>query len=75
MNLSKDPLSDEINEILEQWILRFIEGNPHMGLMCFESHYRVDPLLEFNNLKDAMDGPQGMSISRTINEGGHLLCF
>jgi hypothetical protein len=23
--------------------------------MCFESHYRVDPLLEFDNLKDVVD--------------------
>jgi hypothetical protein len=26
-----------------------------MDLMCFESHYRVDPLLESDNLKDAVD--------------------
>jgi hypothetical protein len=27
-----------------------------MGLVCLELHYKVDPLLEFDNLKDVMDG-------------------
>ncbi len=27
-----------------------------MGPVRFESHHRVDPLLEFDNLKDTMDG-------------------
>jgi hypothetical protein len=26
-----------------------------MGHVCLESHYRVDPLLEFDSLKDVMD--------------------
>jgi hypothetical protein len=27
-----------------------------MGLVCLESHYRVDLVLEFDNLKDIVDG-------------------
>jgi len=27
-----------------------------MGLVCLELHYKVDPLLELDNLKDVMDG-------------------
>jgi hypothetical protein len=33
-----------------------VNGNPHMGPMCFKSHYKVDPLLELDNLKDVVDG-------------------
>jgi hypothetical protein len=33
-----------------------------MGPMCFEPHYRVDLLLELDNLKDIMDG-----YSRNVN--------
>jgi hypothetical protein len=32
-----------------------MDENPHMGLVCLESQYRVDPLLELNNLKDIVD--------------------
>ncbi len=33
-----------------------------MGLMCITSHYNMDPLLEFDNLKDVVDG-----CSRNVN--------
>jgi hypothetical protein len=55
MNSSKDLPFDEFNEVFEEWISRSAKGNPHMGLVCLESHYRVDPLLELNNLKDVVD--------------------
>ncbi len=51
MNLSKDPRY----EVFEQWISRSIDRNPQMGSMCLESHYRVDPLLELDNLQDIVD--------------------
>ncbi len=56
MNLSKDPPFDEFNEVLEEWISRSTNGNPQIGLVCLESHHRVDPFLEVNNLKDVVDG-------------------
>ncbi len=62
MNLSKDPPSNEFNEVFKQWISRSIDGNPHIGPMCLESHYKVDPLLKLNNLKDTMDDS-----SRNVN--------
>jgi hypothetical protein len=34
-----------------------------MGPMHLELHYRVDPLLELDSLKDTVDALQGMSIS------------
>jgi hypothetical protein len=34
---------------------RCTDGNPQMGHVCLESQYRVDPLLEFDNLKDIVD--------------------
>ncbi len=55
MNPSKDPSFDEFNKVFEQWISRSINRNPQMGPMCLKSHYKVDPLLEFNSLKVAMD--------------------
>jgi hypothetical protein len=55
MNPSKDPPSNEFNEVLEKWISRSIDRN-HMGLVHLELHYKVDPLLELDNLKDAMNG-------------------
>jgi hypothetical protein len=55
MIFSKDLPFDEFNEVLEQWISRSTKGNPHMSLVCLESHYRVDPLLEFDSLKDVVD--------------------
>jgi hypothetical protein len=55
MNLSKDPPFDEFNEVFEQWISRSIVRNTQIGLVHLESHYRVDPLLEFNSLKDVVD--------------------
>jgi hypothetical protein len=33
-----------------------------MGLMCIKLHYKVDPLLKFDNLKDVVD-----SCSRNVN--------
>jgi hypothetical protein len=42
MNPSKDPPSNDFNEVFKQWISKSVDGNPHMGLMCFKSHYRVD---------------------------------
>ncbi len=55
MNLSKDPPSDEFNEVFEHLISRSIDGNPQIGPMRLESHYKVDPLLEFDNLKYVVD--------------------
>jgi hypothetical protein len=62
MNPSKDPPFDEFNEVLKQWISRSIGINPQMGHVCLKSHYRMDLLLELNNLKDIMDG-----YSRNVN--------
>ncbi len=62
MNPSKDLPSNEFNEVFEQWISRSADGNPHMGPMHLESHYMVDPLLEFDNLKDIVNDH-----SRNIN--------
>lgn len=56
MNSSKDIPVDEFNKVIEQWISRSANGNPQMGLVCLESHYRVDLVLEFDNLKDIVDG-------------------
>ncbi len=39
-----------------------------MGLICLELHYRVDPLLELNSLKDDVDG-----FSRNVNFLNHML--
>jgi hypothetical protein len=61
MNLSKDPPFDEFNKVLEQWISRSIDGNPQIGRMRLELHYRVDPL-EFDSLKDIVD-----EFSRNVN--------
>ncbi len=55
MNLSKDLPSNEFNEVLEKWISRLTNRNPQIGPMRLESHYRVDPLLEFKSLKDIVD--------------------
>jgi hypothetical protein len=52
MNLSKDPPF----EVFEEWILRLIDGNPQIGLVGLELHYRVNPLLKLDNLKDVVDG-------------------
>ncbi len=62
MNLSKDPPFDEFNKVLEQRISTSIDRNPQMGLMCLESHCRVDPLLELDSLKRLWTTLQGMSI-------------
>jgi len=62
MNPSKDPPSDEFNEVFEQWISWFANENPHIGLVLLKSHYRMDPLLELDSLKDVMDGS-----SRNVN--------
>jgi hypothetical protein len=56
MNPSKDPPSDEFNKVFEQWISRSTDGNPQISPMHFKLHYKVNPLLELNNLKDSMDG-------------------
>jgi hypothetical protein len=55
MNLSMDPPSNEFNKLIKQWISRSTNKNPHIGPMCLESHYKVDPLLEFDSLKNDMD--------------------
>ncbi len=55
MNLSKDPPFDEFNKVLEEWISRLIIENPQIGLVRLKSHCRVNPLLEFDNLKDIVD--------------------
>jgi hypothetical protein len=55
MNLFKDPPYNEFNEVFKQWISRSTDRNPQMGFMRLESHYRVDPLLEFDVLKDIVD--------------------
>jgi hypothetical protein len=55
INLSKDPPSNEFNGVLKEWISRSNDGNPQIGLVHLESYSRVDPLLELNSLKDAMD--------------------
>jgi hypothetical protein len=55
INLFKDPPSNEFNEVLEEWISRSIIENPHMGLVRFKSHYRVNPFLELDSLKDIVD--------------------
>ncbi len=55
MNMYKDPPSNEFNEVLEEWISRSIDRNPYIGHVFFKSHYRVDPLLELNSLKDIVD--------------------
>jgi hypothetical protein len=31
------------------------DANPQIGLVRFESHFRVDPFLELNSLKDVVD--------------------
>ncbi len=62
MNSSKDSPLDEFNELFEQWISRSIDENPQMGPVCLESHYMMDLLLEFNNLKEVVDDS-----SRNVN--------
>jgi hypothetical protein len=62
MNPSKDPPSNEFNEVFEHWISRFANKDSQMGLMCFELHYTVDLLLELDNLKDIVD-----DCSRNVN--------
>jgi len=59
MNLYKDTPFDEFNKVLEQWISRSINGNP----ACLELHYKVDLLLELNNLRTLWMATQGMLIS------------
>jgi hypothetical protein len=66
MNLCKDLPSDEFNKVLEHRISRSIDRNPQMGHVHLESHYRVDPLLELDNLKDIVDGS-----SRNVNFLNH----
>jgi hypothetical protein len=55
MNPSNDPPFDEFNKVLEHWISRSANENPHIGLVHLKLHYRVDPLLEFDSLKDVVD--------------------
>jgi hypothetical protein len=38
MNPSKIPPFDDFKEVLKQWIPRFIDGNPQMGLVCPKLH-------------------------------------
>lgn len=45
-----------------QWISKSTNRNPHIGLVRLELHYRVNPLLELNSLKDIMD-----SFSRNVD--------
>jgi hypothetical protein len=56
MNPSMDPPSNEFNHVFKYWISKSTNKNPHIGPMCHESHYRVNPLLEFDSLKDVVDG-------------------
>jgi hypothetical protein len=62
MNSFKDPPSNEFNKVLKQWISKFVDENPQIGLVHLKLHYRVDPLLELDNLKDVVDNS-----SRTID--------
>jgi hypothetical protein len=55
MNPSKDPPFHEFYKVFEEWISRSTNGNPHIGLVRFKSHYKVDPLLKLDSLKDSMD--------------------
>jgi hypothetical protein len=68
MNLSKDLPSNEFNKIPKYWISRSIDGNPQMDLVHFKSHYKVDPLLEFDSFKDDVDGS-----SRNVDFLNHKL--
>jgi len=56
MNPSKDVPSDDFIEILEQWIFKSNEGQPQMGPIHLESHYKVHALKELDNLKVIMEG-------------------
>jgi hypothetical protein len=55
MNPCSDPSSDEFNKVLEDWISRSANENPQIGLVHLKLHYKVDPLLELDSLKDVMD--------------------
>jgi hypothetical protein len=68
MNPSKDLPSDDFNKVFEQWITRSIDKNSQMGHVCLKLHYRVDPLLELNNLKDLVD-----KFSRNVDFLNHKL--
>jgi hypothetical protein len=66
MNPSNDPPSDEFNKVLEHWISRSANENPQIGLVHLKLHYRVDPLLEFDSLKNIVD-----SSSRNVDFPNH----
>jgi hypothetical protein len=55
MNPSKDLPSNEFNKVFKEWIPRSINGNPQIDLVHLKLHYRVDPLLELDNLNDIVD--------------------
>ncbi len=59
MNSSKDPPSHEFDKVLEEWISNSIIENPQIGHVHLKSHYRVNPLLEFDSLKDVVDDSSG----------------
>ncbi len=62
MNLFEDLPSNEFNKVLEEWISRSIDANPQIGLVCLKSHFKVNPLLELNSLKDVVD-----NFARNVN--------
>ncbi len=64
MNLSKYPPSNESNEIFKY--SRSADRNPQMVHVHLELHYKVDPLLELDNLKDVVD-----SSSRNVDFLNH----
>jgi hypothetical protein len=47
-------------------ISRFVDRNPQMVPMHLKLHYRVDPLLEFDSLKNIVD-----SSSRNVDFPNH----
>ncbi len=55
MNPSKDPPFDEFDKVFKEWISRSTNGNPQIDLVHLKSHYRVNPLLELDNLNDIVD--------------------
>ncbi len=74
MNLPKDPPFDEFNKVFEKWISRFAKGNPQMDPTHLKLHYRVDPLLELNSLKDIVDG-SSRNVDFMIHKSGRTFAM
>jgi hypothetical protein len=74
MNPSKDPPSNEFNEVIKEWISRSTDRNPLMGRISFESHYKVNLFLELDNLKDAMDD-SSRNVDILSNKFGKIFMF